>query len=174
MSTSTIARSSGIRRASAVRSSGDRGGPLRSAHSGPLLDAPRGAGARLAGRVEWRRPAGAPAERAGTGAKVSAAVHGRSRSQTMSNAWVVAIFAAVLLVVGGAAIVVRGIGVVDTTTSVAVVEVRSGDTLGSIAARNAPGLAVGSVVGQIRSMNGMAGVELEVGQTLRVPVTAGR
>ena len=174
MTTSTIARSGGIRHASAVRTGDDRGVPVRSAHSRPLVAEPSGSRSRLAGRAEWRRPAGVPSSRRGTGARVSSAVHERSRSQAASNAWMVAIFAAVLFVVGGAAILVRGIGVVDTTTSVAVVEVQAGDTIGSIAAHNAPGLSVGAVVGQIRSMNGMAGGQLEVGQTLRVPVTAGR
>ncbi len=86
----------------------------------------------------------------------------------------VAIAIAVLLLVGGAAVAVRGMGVIDTSTTIAVVQVEPGDTLGSIAAQNAPGLAVGEAVGQIRALNNIAGIDVRVGQSLRVPVTAGR
>lgn len=86
----------------------------------------------------------------------------------------VALFAGVLVVVGGAGFMVRSAGVIDTTTSVAVVQVLPGDTLGDIAARNAPGLAVSQVVSEIRAMNDIAGTQVRAGQSLRVPVTAGR
>lgn len=105
---------------------------------------------------------------------MSRAAHQPVPSPVISNAWVAAVIAAVLVVVGGAGIMVRGAGVIDTTTSVAVVQVQPGDTLGDIAARNAPGLAVRDVVSQIRTMNNMAGTQVTAGQSLRVPVTAGR
>lgn len=124
--------------------------------------------------ADWRRPRNAPSGDVGTAARVSTASHQPPQAPALSNGWVVAIAAAVLVVVGGAGVGVRGMGVVDTSTTVAVVEVGPGDTLGSIAAENAPGLAVDDVVGQIRAMNGLAGTRVQVGQTLRVPVTAGR
>lgn len=124
--------------------------------------------------ADWRRPRSAPSGSVGAAARVSTAGHHREPGPALSNGWVVAIAAAALLLLGGAAVGVRSMGVVDTATTVGVVQVEPGDTLGSIAVENAPGLDVGQVVGQIRAMNGLSGTQVRVGQSLRVPVTAGR
>lgn len=174
MSTSTISRDGTGRRIAAGRD-----GEVRVAGSfaGGGQRMVRSAGdtrVRQGRAAEWRRPVGAPRHHGGTGVRVSRAAHQPTASPVISNAWMVALFAGVLVVVGGAGFMVRSAGVIDTTTSVAVVQVLPGDTLGDIAARNAPGLAVSQVVSEIRAMNDIAGTQVRAGQSLRVPVTAGR
>ena len=174
MSTSTISHNGKALRAAAgqggdARTTARRGVPSPRPRDGATRDRLRH------GRSdEWRRPAGALSGTGGPGARVSTAGHRPEPSHAASNARVVALAVAVLVLVGGAGYTVRGMGVVDTATTVAVVEVRPGDTLGAIAARNAPGLDVGAVVRQIRSLNNISGTQVRAGQALRVPVTAGR
>lgn len=184
MSTNTISRNGTMRSGSAgesgdVRTTATVERGVSSGTAGGLAPGSARKRVRHDALVDWRRPVSAPFRAGGTGARVSTAVHRQRKSSqqsapAVSNSWVVAIAAVVLILVGGAAFTVRGMGMVDISSSIEVVEVQSGDTLGSIAARNAPGLAVGEVVGQIRAMNDLAAGQVQVGQSLRVPVTAGR
>ncbi|MFC4602874.1 LysM peptidoglycan-binding domain-containing protein [Rhodococcus kronopolitis] len=55
-------------------------------------------------------------------------------------------------------------------TETAVVQVRGGESLGQLAARVAPAAPVGRMVTRIVELNGLAGVGVQAGQSLVVPV----
>lgn len=152
--------------------------PPRHAQPRPVDGAPRPVRRRTdAGQVRRRpmevRPAGAPVRRRGTGVPVSRAPHRRRRSITPVTTVGLALLAALITVWLGAVAqfgeAIQG-ATAPTPSKLAVVQVQSGETLQTVAARVAPGVPIGDTVQQIRELNQLESVALTAGQTLIAPV----
>lgn len=122
-------------------------------------------------RPATRRPGGRPLAHRTGGATFSRAAHGRPAPRAGGGVLVIAALATALAIVGFACL---GAGSVDgaVPTRTVVVQVRSGESLGDIAARTAPGAVVEQVVARIVEMNALAGSGVHPGQSLVVPVPA--
>lgn len=152
--------------------------PPRQTQQHPVVGAPRPVRRRTdADQVRRRpmevRPAGAPVRRRGTGVPVSRAPHRRRRSITPFTTVGLALLAALITVWLGAVAqfgeAIQG-ATAPTPSKLAVVQVQTGETLQTVAARVAPDVPVGQTVQQIRELNKLDGVALTAGQTLIAPV----
>lgn len=117
------------------------------------------------------RPAGGAVRYRGTGVLMSRASH-RSRPITPLTTVLLALVAAGITVWLG--LVAQFGGVMGATspepTELAVVQVKSGETLQQVARRVAPDAPVAQVVEQIRDLNQLDSAAVDAGQTLLAPV----
>lgn len=152
--------------------------PPRYAQQSPVKAAPRPVRRRIDADQARRRPMevrppGAPVRRRGTGVPVSRAPHRRRRTITPVTTVGLALLAALITVWLGAVAqfgeAIQG-ATVPTPSKLAVVQVKTGETLQTVAARIAPDAPVGQTVQQIRELNKLESVALTAGQTLIAPV----
>ena len=120
------------------------------------------------------RPGGVPLRHTGTGVAMSR-VRGPHRRRPITPATTVALaLLAALITVWLGLIAQFGDSVRGASASLpdrlAVVQVRSGETLQHVAARVAPDAPVAQVVERIRELNKLDSVSLDAGQTLIAPV----
>jgi hypothetical protein len=119
-----------------------------------------------------QRPGDAPLRHRGTGVTVSRAPH-RRRPITPATTVVLALIAAAITVWLG--LVAQSGGVVgrqaDIPSRLAVVQVRTGESLQQVAQRVAPDAPVADVVQRIRDLNKLDTATLDAGQTLIAPVS---
>lgn len=119
------------------------------------------------------RPAGGAVRYRGTGVLMSRASH-RSRPITPLTTVLLALVAAGITVWLGLVAQLGGVTGTDAgapaSTELAVVQVKSGETLQQVARRVAPDAPVGRVVEQIRDLNQLESVAVAAGQTLLAPV----
>lgn len=118
------------------------------------------------------RPAGAPPRYRGTGVMMSRASH-RPKPITPLTTVVLALVAAAITVWLGLVAQLGGVSGSTTPSSgqeLAVVQVRSGESLQHVARRVAPDAPVSAVVEQIRDLNQLESPSIEAGQTLLAPV----
>lgn len=123
-------------------------------------------------RPQTRRPAGAPLGHRGTGVLMSRASH-RRRPITPVATVLLALLAGAFTLWLGLVAQVGGAGAeqsVQMPTRLSVVEVQTGETLQSIAARVAPDVPAESVVERIRELNKLDSGAVRVGQTLIAPI----
>ncbi len=121
------------------------------------------------------RPAPMTPRYSGTGVRVSRAVHTRRPAKQVTPVTVVGLaLLAALITVWLGAVAQFGETVRDATAPVpdqlAVVQVKSGETLAHLAARVAPEAPVSSVVERIRELNELQSPVIDAGQTLIAPV----
>lgn len=126
-------------------------------------------------RPQTRRPAGAPLGHRGTGVLMSRASHRRRPITPVATVLLALLAGAFTLWLGLVAQVaqVGGAGAeqsVQMPTRLSVVEVQTGETLQSIAARVAPDVPAESVVERIRELNKLGSGAVRVGQTLIAPI----
>ncbi|MUL80289.1 MULTISPECIES: LysM peptidoglycan-binding domain-containing protein [unclassified Mycolicibacterium] len=107
----------------------------------------------------------------GTGVLMSRASH-RSRPVTPLTTVLLAVVAAGITVWLGLVAQFGGVMGTETPTptELAVVQVKSGETLQQVARRVAPGAPVSRVVEQIRDLNQLESAAIDAGQTLLAPV----
>jgi LysM repeat protein len=119
------------------------------------------------------RPSGAAVRQRGTGVRVSRAPHRRARAITPVTTVGLALLAAMITVWLGAVAqfgqAIQG-GTAPAPAKLAVVQVQSGETLQTVAARIAPEAPIGETVQQIRELNRLDGAAVNAGQTLIAPV----
>ncbi|WP_442928995.1 LysM peptidoglycan-binding domain-containing protein [Mycobacterium sp. MS1601] len=119
------------------------------------------------------RPAGAAVRQRGTGVRVSRTPHRRGRTITPVTTVGLALLAAMITVWLGAVAqfgeAIQG-ATAPTPSKLAVVQVQSGETLQTVAARIAPQAPIGQTVQQIRELNQLDGAAVNAGQTLIAPV----
>ena len=132
------------------------------------------AGPRDRSRPGAGRPVGAPLRYRGTGVAVSRA-RGPHRSRAITPATTVALaILAALITLWLGAVAQFGDAIRDSAAPLpdrlAVVQVRSGETLQHVAARVAPDAPVGQVVDRIRELNKLGSTAPDAGQTLIAPV----
>ena len=112
-------------------------------------------------------------QRRGTGVRVSKAPHARRRTITPFTTVALALLAALITVWLGAVAqfgeAIQG-ATVPTPSKLAVVQVQTGETLQTVAARIAPDIPVGQTVAQIQELNELDSVAVNAGQTLIAPV----
>jgi LysM domain len=122
-------------------------------------------------RPASRRPAAGAVRYRGTGVLMSRASH-RSRPITPLTTVLLALVAAGITVWLGLLAQFGGVMGTETPTptELAVVQVKSGETLQQVARRVAPGAPVSRVVEQIRDLNQLESVAVDAGQTLLAPV----
>ncbi|OHU06742.1 LysM peptidoglycan-binding domain-containing protein [Mycobacterium syngnathidarum] len=151
----------------------------RAVRATPRSQGPRaqfGAGAprplRRVPRPSPTRPAGGSVRYRGTGVLMSRASH-RSRPITPVTTVLLALVAAGITIWLGLVAQLGGVMGTDpgtTPTELAVVQVKSGETLQQVARRVAPDAPVARVVEQIRDLNQLESAALDAGQTLLAPV----
>ena len=122
-------------------------------------------------RPRSNRAATAPMRYRGTGVMMSRASH-RRRPITPATTVLLALVAAGITVWLGLIAQVGGVTGADAPVPprLAVIQVRTGETLQQVAHRVAPDSPVGQVVERIRELNQLNSVALEAGQTLIAPV----
>lgn len=122
-------------------------------------------------RPEPARPAGGSVHYRGTGVLMSRASH-RSRPITPLTTVLLALVAAGITVWLGLVAQMGGVMGTEATTptELAVVQVKSGETLHQVARRVAPDAPVSQVVEQIRDLNQLESSAVDAGQTLLAPV----
>ncbi|WP_232006366.1 LysM peptidoglycan-binding domain-containing protein [Mycobacterium sp. 852013-50091_SCH5140682] len=117
------------------------------------------------------RPAGAPLRYRGTGVLMSRASHRRKPITPVTTVLLALVAAGITVWLG---LVAQLGGVVGTAAptpdELAVVQVRSGESLQQVARRVAPDAPVAEVVQQIRDLNQLKSVAVDAGQTLIAPV----
>lgn len=150
----------------------------RAVRATPQSQSPRaqfGAGAprpvRRVQRPAPSRPAGGAVRYRGTGVLMSRASH-RSRPITPLTTVLLALVAAGITVWLGLVAQLGGVmgSETPTPTELAVVQVKSGETLQQVARRIAPDAPVSLVVEQIRDLNQLDSAAVDAGQTLLAPV----
>ncbi|QZH58764.1 LysM peptidoglycan-binding domain-containing protein [Mycolicibacterium farcinogenes] len=151
----------------------------RAVRATPRSQSPRaqfGSGAprplRRVQRPSSTRPAGGSVRYRGTGVLMSRASH-RSRPITPMTTVLLALVAAGITVWLGLVAQLGGVMGTEsgtTPTELAVVQVKSGETLQQVARRVAPDAPVARVVEQIRDLNQLDSAALDAGQTLLAPV----
>lgn len=122
-------------------------------------------------RPRSQRPAGAPMAYRGSGVLVSRASH-RRRPITPATTVLLALVAAAITVWLGLVAQAGGLlgGQTEVPGRLAVVQVRTGESLQQVAQRVAPDAPVADVVDKIRELNKLQTVALDAGQTLIAPV----
>ncbi|WP_082949886.1 LysM peptidoglycan-binding domain-containing protein [Mycobacterium sp. ACS4331] len=142
----------------------------------PGVDAPRRArrGSGGAGRPSPARPAAIAPRYRGTGVRVSRAPHARTPGRRITPWTLVGLAFTAALVTMWLGVVAQFGEAAHASSPVpdrlAVVQVRSGETLAHLAARVAPDAPVNSVVDRIRELNELEAGTLDAGQTLIAPV----
>jgi hypothetical protein len=117
------------------------------------------------------RPGGAALRYRGTGVLMSRASHRRKPITPVTTVLLALVAAAITVWLG---LVAQLGGVVGTSAptpgELAVVQVRTGESLQQVARRVAPDAPVAEVVEQIRDLNQLKSVAVDAGQTLIAPV----
>jgi hypothetical protein len=117
------------------------------------------------------RPGGAALRYRGTGVLMSRASHRRKPITPVTTVLLALVAAAITVWLG---LVAQLGGVVGSSAStpdeLAVVQVRTGESLQQVARRVAPDAPVAEVVKQIRDLNQLKSVAVDAGQTLIAPV----
>lgn len=156
-------------RSSAVRATQKSQPPRARAQFGAAAPRP----VRRVQRPGPSRPAQGAVRYRGTGVLMSRASH-RSRSITPLTTVLLALVAAGITVWLGLVAQLGGVVGAETPTptptELAVVQVKSGETLQQVARRVAPDAPVGQVVEQIRDLNQLDSAAVDAGQTLLAPV----
>lgn len=151
--------------------------PQRWAPPRPIAGAPRQERRRPMDRQTRRRPMaarprGAPLSHRGTGVLMSRAPH-RRRPITPVTTVALGLLAALITVWLGAVAqfgeAVQG-ATVPAPNKLAVVQVQSGETLQTVAARVAPDAPIDQTVERIRELNELETVAVDAGQTLIAPI----
>lgn len=126
---------------------------------------------RSMGRPAPMRPGGAALRYRGTGVLMSRASHRRKPITPVTTVLLALVAAGITVWLG---LVAQMGGVVGTAAptpdELAVVQVRSGESLQQVARRVAPDAPVAEVVQQIRDLNQLKSVAVDAGQTLIAPV----
>lgn len=124
-------------------------------------------------RPPARRPGGAAIAHRGTGVLVSRAPHRRHRPITPLATVGLGVLAALITVWLGAVAqfgaAVQG-ATVPAPSKLAVVQVQTGETLQTVAARIAPDAPISQTVQQIRELNELDTAAVNAGQTLIAPI----
>jgi LysM repeat protein len=150
--------------------------PPRHTRHSPEVGTPRPVRRRPAEQVR-RRPMAvgpvSPHPHRGAGVRMSRAPHRRGRTITPVTTVALALLAALITVWLGAVAqfgeAIQG-ATVPAPSKLAVVQVQSGETLQTVAARIAPDAPVGQTIAQIRELNELDGAAVNAGQTLIAPV----
>ncbi len=142
----------------------------------PGVDAPRRPrhGSGVAGRPAPARPAAIAPRYRGTGVRVSRTPHARTPGRRITPLTLVGLAFTAALITMWLGVVAQFGEAAHASAPVpdrlAVVQVRSGETLAHVAARVAPDAPVNSVVDRIRELNELESGALDAGQTLIAPV----
>ncbi|MGU3500435.1 LysM peptidoglycan-binding domain-containing protein [Mycobacterium sp. C31M] len=160
---------SDVRGRSAVRPQELERRPAAAAEVWPL---PRDVVVRRRRRPQTRRPGGGAVGYRGTGVLMSRASHRRRPITPVATVLLALLAGGFTLWLG----LVAQVGApaaeqqVQMPTRLSVVEVQTGETLQSIAARVAPDVPADSVVQRIRELNKLDTAAVRVGQTLIAPI----